>query len=75
FISGAFIPMEFLSKNVIAMAKFTPSYWYAYTNNLITSSNTVDNSVMLNALFWNLLFTSIFIIVTIFFNRRYTKKD
>lgn len=36
FISGMFVPQEFLGDPVIRVASFTPSYWYVKTNNTIT---------------------------------------
>ncbi|HEX2926670.1 MAG TPA: ABC transporter permease [Ruminiclostridium sp.] len=35
FISGAFVPQELLSKGVLAIANFTPTYWYIKANNAI----------------------------------------
>jgi ABC-2 type transport system permease protein len=35
FISGAFVPQEFLGKSVLAIANFTPTYWYIKANNAI----------------------------------------
>lgn len=33
FISGAFVPQELLSKGVLTIANFTPTYWYIKANN------------------------------------------
>ncbi len=35
FLSGVFVPQEFLSENVLAIAKFTPTYWYIRANTAI----------------------------------------
>ena len=35
FISGTFVPQEFLSPFVLTIAKFTPSYWFITNNHLI----------------------------------------
>ncbi|MGV8980749.1 ABC transporter permease [Clostridium sp.] len=45
FISGVFVPQEFLSDKAIAIASFTPTYWYVKANNIIGSlSNfSLDN--------------------------------
>ncbi|MBU3191815.1 ABC transporter permease [Clostridium bowmanii] len=45
FISGVFVPQEFLSDKAIAIASFTPTYWYVKANNIIgTLSNfSFDN--------------------------------
>ncbi len=37
FISGVFVPQEFLGENVLAIAKVTPTYWYVTANNIISS--------------------------------------
>jgi len=33
FLSGVFVPQELLSEDVLAMAKFTPTYWFVKANN------------------------------------------
>ncbi|HEY5585014.1 MAG TPA: ABC transporter permease [Ruminiclostridium sp.] len=45
FLSGVFVPQEFLSENVLAMAKFTPTYWFVKANNDIgnLSNFSMDN--------------------------------
>lgn len=45
FISGVFVPQEFLSDKAMAIASFTPTYWYVKANNVIgTLSNfSFDN--------------------------------
>lgn len=35
FLSGAFVPQEILSESVLAIAKFTPTYWYIKANTMI----------------------------------------
>ncbi|MBZ9685479.1 ABC transporter permease [Clostridium estertheticum] len=35
FISGVFVPQQFLSDKAIAIASFTPTYWYVKANNMI----------------------------------------
>lgn len=37
FISGVFVPQEFLGDNVLNLAKVTPTYWYVTANNIISS--------------------------------------
>jgi ABC-2 type transport system permease protein len=37
FISGVFVPHELLGRNVLAMARFTPTYWYVKANDTINS--------------------------------------
>ncbi|MBU3142886.1 ABC transporter permease [Clostridium sp. CF012] len=45
FISGVFVPQEFLSEKAMTIASFTPTYWYVKANNVIgTLSNfSFDN--------------------------------
>ena len=44
FISGVFVPQEFLSDSVLKIAGFTPTYWYVKTNNLISSLTNMSTS-------------------------------
>lgn len=44
FLSGAFVPQEFLSPTVLKFAHLLPSYYHIYNNNLITSLNSIDGS-------------------------------
>ena len=37
FLSGIFVPLEYLSDTVINVAKFLPTYWYVIANKLATS--------------------------------------
>jgi ABC-2 type transport system permease protein len=40
FISGVFVPQQFLSDKTLVIASFTPTYWYVKANNVIgTLSN------------------------------------
>ncbi len=36
FISGVFVPQEFLGSTVQKIASFTPTYWYVKSNNIIS---------------------------------------
>ena len=36
FISGVFVPQELLSRKVLAVARFTPTYWYVRANSIIS---------------------------------------
>ncbi len=42
FISGVFVPQEFLGENVLMIASFTPTYWYVKANNTIANLNSLD---------------------------------
>jgi len=38
FISGVFVPQEWLGDNVLTIASFTPTYWYIKANNEIAAT-------------------------------------
>lgn len=47
FISGVFVPQQFLSASVLKVASFTPAYWYVKANNAIegiSSLHWAENS-------------------------------
>jgi len=39
FISGVFVPQEFIGSSVLKIASFTPAYWYVKANNTIAGLN------------------------------------
>lgn len=43
FVSGAFVPQYLISDTVIKVAKFTPNYWFVYTNDRIADITTFTN--------------------------------
>lgn len=62
FISGAFIPQEYLGKSVLAIAKFTPVYWYVKGNNEIVKL-TEFNFESLKTVMINMIIVTIFTLV------------
>ncbi|TYQ13287.1 UNVERIFIED_CONTAM: ABC-2 type transport system permease protein [Acetivibrio alkalicellulosi] len=42
FISGIFVPQEFLGSTVLRIASFTPTYWYAKGNGIIANINVFN---------------------------------
>ncbi|HBL84826.1 MAG: hypothetical protein A2Y17_05170 [Clostridiales bacterium GWF2_38_85] len=40
FISGVFVPQQFISSEVLNIASFTPTYWYIRANNIIANIST-----------------------------------
>ena len=44
FISGVFVPQEYLGKTVLTIASFTPTYWYVRVVNLLNDSPAPANS-------------------------------
>ena len=50
FISGVFVPQQYLSKGVIAVAKFNPTYWYVKANDEIAVLVNYSNSNLMEIL-------------------------
>lgn len=44
FVSGIFVPQEYLGASVLKAASFTPTYWYVKTNNTIGTLTTFKGS-------------------------------
>jgi len=43
FISGVFVPQEWLADSVLAIARFTPTYWYIRSNTMLDAvSSAID---------------------------------
>ena len=51
FIGGVFVPHEFFGEEVLKVAKFFPTYWYAVTNESIGAMTTMT-SELANDIFW-----------------------
>lgn len=51
FISGVFVPQEFLNGTVLKIASFTPTYWYVKANNQIADLTSFSYSVLSPTLF------------------------
>lgn len=67
FLCGAFVPMEYLPKNIIKIAHILPSYYYIKNNELIKkieiiNLNTIDE-ILLNSIIL-VIFILIFILLT-----------
>ncbi|MBS7008304.1 ABC transporter permease [Anaerostipes sp.] len=50
FLGGVFVPLEFMSKHVLSVSKFLPTYWYIKSNSLIDQLEIMDLSHMWPAL-------------------------
>ena len=61
FISGAFVPLDLLSDLTIAIAKFTPTYWFVLGNDLIAEMTTFDLEPLMNGMLLQLGFAAIFV--------------
>ncbi len=76
FLCGAFVPMEFLPKQVLNIAHILPSYWYIKTNELLKNIE-VCNFENIKPLLLNmgviLCFSLIFIIITNIISNRKRK--
>lgn len=42
FIAGVFVPQELLGRSVLAIARFTPTYWFVHANVAIGSLDSFD---------------------------------
>ncbi|MCL2350653.1 MAG: ABC transporter permease, partial [Defluviitaleaceae bacterium] len=47
FISGVFVPQELLADGVLAAARFTPTYWYVRSNDMLNASVNADMDIFL----------------------------
>jgi len=53
FIAGVFVPQEFLGEGVLAAARFTPTYWYVRSNDMLntaSAANPVDMGILLQGI-------------------------
>lgn len=57
FISGVFVPQALMSKQVLKIASFTPSYWYVKSNNSISSLENINKANLMP------IFTNMFIVI------------
>jgi len=47
FLSGGFVPQSLLGENVLAVARFFPSYWYVRANETLGALRILDSSTVL----------------------------
>lgn len=45
FLSGIFVPLQFLNDTVITVAKFLPTYWYVLANNFATDYTGASSQI------------------------------
>lgn len=73
FISGVFVPQQFLGEGVLAIAKLTPTYYYVTANERIAAmGDTMDASIwpLMGML---LLFGLVFYVLSFYLGRKETK--
>jgi ABC-2 type transport system permease protein len=73
FISGVFVPQEFLGSSVLKIASFTPTYWYVKTNNMIAELRQFDIShvePILSNMLIVLTFTLAFFVVALVIGKK-----
>jgi len=78
FISGMFIPQEFLSDPVLKLASFFPGYWYVKANDTIAQINLLDKNGMLKILGYmgiELGFTAAIISVALLASKRNSQQE
>ncbi len=44
FLGGIFVPLELFGNEIVNVAKFTPTYWYAMSNDLIASTKSIASA-------------------------------
>lgn len=62
FISGVFVPQEFLGSSVLKIASFTPTYWFVRANNKIAKLTQFDFAHMQH-IFYDMLVQVCFALV------------
>ena len=68
FISGVFVPQEYLGETVIFIARFNPTYWYAKANNdiaLLSNFNKENLIPIINSMLITLGFSLAILAVTL----------
>lgn len=73
FISGIFVPQQYLGDAVINVAKFTPSYWYVKTNHVFAYITSINNKEIIQALGYmgiQLGFAAAFISIALVISKR-----
>ncbi len=70
FISGAFIPLAFLSEKTIFFAKFFPTYYY-----VVSTRNILKGDSLYFSIGMQLLFSLLYILLGIFISNQKRSKD
>lgn len=73
FISGIFVPQELLGSTVLKIASFTPTYWYAKANNMISNLTAFDLTHLKPVLSYMLIelgFAAAFLCVSLVLNKK-----
>lgn len=73
FLSGVFVPQQFLGSTVLRIASFTPTYWYVRANNTIAELTRFDYQSVSTALSYILVvagFAALFFVIALVVGRR-----
>ncbi len=73
FLSGVFVPQNLLGENVLAIAKFTPTYWYVKANRVIgnlTNFNTDNLAPVITSLLIELGFAITLVSIALVMSKR-----
>lgn len=73
FISGVFVPQEFLNDTVLKIASFTPTYWYVQANTKISKLTVFDWASLrsaLSSMSIMLIFTAAFVALSLAAGKR-----
>ncbi len=75
FLSGLFVPMEFLSKEVIGVAHLLPQYYAVCCNQYIASSNTIEFGKYFSYIWPQFIFIFISIVIICLIYRKNRIKE
>ncbi len=72
FLCGMFVPVEFLAKEVLAVGRFLPAYWYVRANNMICASGSeiFDAGKVIKYMMVELLFAAAIMGVTVIIRKQ-----
>lgn len=73
FISGAFVPQEFLNSSIQKVAQFTPSYWFVLNNDNIAKATNLGIDKISQGLLIQFLFTIVFIVLGLVVSKEKSK--
>ena len=73
FLCGAFVPTQWLPKNVLTLAHILPTYWYIQTNELLKKLEII-NLKEIKPILLNMLILILFSILFIIINNQISKR-
>jgi len=73
FITGVFIPQEFMNKGILKLAQFFPNFWYIKANDYIAEVTKFNFRVLqpaFEAFLVQIIMTVVFIILSLVISKR-----